>query len=311
MPAQNQVQAAPTYQTPATVQTPQQTTAVAPSPLSRLPTYTYDSKEDPAYVPYHVPEAHDVPPDNVPNANTLGTVSGLDVGLQVSSYKYREDSLDVTLDGTKFGITAAAAGKLDHGYFLAADIRYALGESDYSGSGTSSDNFENLWDIRGMFGRDFIFSRFSLSPYLGFGFRYLSSDDRGTSSTGFNGYRRENDLYYLPLGVKPRFRVTQDARIAATMEYDLLINGTQKSRLSDANPGLPDVTNNQGFGNGYGLRGDVMWEQNRWALGPFFNYWNIDESNIVCANGTVYVFCGDEPHNHTLELGIQFHYHFF
>jgi len=121
--------------------------------------------------------------------------------------------------------------------------------------------------------------------------------------------RRENSLIYVPFGIEPRFRVMSDARIATNFEYDYVVHGTQTSTLSDVDPGNPDLTNQQS--RGYGLRGDIMWETPRWSAGPFFNYWSINQSDTICAAGSVFVICGDEPANHTFEGGLQFRYHFF
>jgi len=274
--------------------------------LATYPNYPYDPDMDPN-------RSHAAASVNYDNseqrAKDLATASGLDLGLQISDYQYEEPSLNVKLTGPKFGINALLTGKFSQNWFVTADLRGAFGYSDYSGSGTQNDNFEDLWDIRGLIGHDFFLSTFSLSPYLGIGFRDLYSDDRGVTSTGAHGYRRENQLFYVPIGIEPRFRVMQGARIATDIEFDPVIEGTQSSTLSDANVGFPNISNTQKFG--YGIRGDIMWEANRWSAGPFFNYWSIQQSNTTCATGPTYGLCGYEPTNHTFEVGAQFRYHFF
>ena len=107
------------------------------------------------------------------------------------------------------------------------------------GSGTASGQETNLWEVRALGGRDFAFEYFTLSPYAGLGFRELYNDARGETSTGAEGYRRLNQMVYLPIGVNPRFRVTDETRIAMKIEYDATLFGVQESRLSDAGAGNP------------------------------------------------------------------------
>lgn len=291
---------------------------VQPQPVATSPSFAYSQQDigtvqqqnpQPVYV---TPKAQDkLPGDD--NKIKLSTISGLDLGVGLSHYTYREPSLSVKLSGVKYGFNGAVTGTLPRDFFWAGDVRYATGDSDYSGSGKNPNRPEDLWDARVLAGRDFALTSygrsFDLSPYLGFGYRSFSSDDRGITSTGAHGYRRANDLYYLPLGVKPRFRATPNARISSTFEFDYMITGQQTTRLSDVNPGYPDIKNTQNSGRGF--RGDVMWETKTWAAGPFLSYWNINQSDTKCATGTMFIVCGDEPHNHTLEYGVQFKYHLF
>ena len=117
-----------------------------------------------------------------------------------------------------------------------------------------------------------------------------------------DGYARFSHYIYVPVGVTPRFRISSSERLSVNMEYDQLVYGWQLSTLSQL--GLADLTNTQD--SGYGARLSVMYEWPTWSVGPFFNYWNINQSTTDCAGG----FCGDEPHNQTIQYGIQGRYHF-
>lgn len=284
----------------------QQVTSMAPA--SHMESFAYDPNLDPKNVPYRAPTAYDEPPSKE-NAISLETKSGIDVGLQISDYEYQEPDYGVKLTGAKFGVTVDGYGNMGYDWFLGVDMRYAAGDSDYSGSGTQSGNFENIMDARLLVEKDFVYTHYSLAPFSGFGFRHFYSDERGTTSTGAEGYRRVNNLIYLPFGVKPRFRVTDDSRITTTLEYDLMLHGLQMSMLSDVDPGNPDLHNSQS--GGYGLRADAMWEHASWGIGPYLIYWNISQSDTTCATGSLYTLCGYEPANNTVEGGIQFKYHFF
>jgi hypothetical protein len=286
----------------------QQTASGAVQPtspsLATLPSYPYD----PHYDPEQIPTAPGVIASDRARHDVLATHSGADLGFQISDYRYREPGLDVNIYGPKYGLNLLLTGKVTDNAFIAADLRGALGWSNYTGSGRHNDNFEDLGDIRLLGGYDFFLDRFSLSPFTGIGYRDLYSDDRGRTDTGFYGYRRENQLLYLPLGIEPRFRVTPESRVAVDMEYDYVITGWQSSKLSDVTPLLPDLTNTQRSGNGF--RGSVMWEMPTWSAGPFFNYWNIDQSDSTCATTLYVLACGHEPSNHTFEFGGQFRLHF-
>jgi hypothetical protein len=297
------------------------------SPSSNYLSYPYNPAADasrghamappplPANVPAPVPEQTSNVPAPEQKDISLATRSGIDLGLQASHYHYTAPSTATDLIGPKFGVTASMTGKFAGQWFVTGDFRGAFGFSDYTGNGTRNGNFEDLWDIRGLIGRDFFLSRFSLSPYTGIGFRDLYTDMRGTSSTGTQLYRRENQLLYIPIGVEPRFRVTPDARVAANAEFDYVANGKELANTSDLSgslgANLPNLTENQK--SGYGVRGSVMWETNRWAAGPFFNYWKIGTSSFNCVTDPTgaNTVCAQEPSNHTLEGGVQFRYHIY
>ena len=241
-----------------------------------------------------------------PSRPLLATQSGIQLGLQGSYYDYKEPGYGVELEGAKFGINPIGTLAFGETLFLTADLRYALGDSDYHGSGSNPDNFEDLFDLRALAGHDFLFNTVSVSPFIGFGYRRLYSDERGVTSDGSGGYRRTNQLYYLPLGITPRLRLDDHSRLAATLEGDIVLHGNQESDLSDVDPSLPDLNNKQE--SGYGLRGDLNYENGNWALGPFATYWHLDDSQTSCAQSSSVLICGLEPKNHTLEAGFQIRY---
>ena len=240
--------------------------------------------------------------------NDLRTKTGIEIGAQFSTYHYQEPDLNVKLDALKYGINPILTASLYGNWFVKADGRFAMGSADYEGSGTSKDHADYISEIRAVAGYDFMFGGFALSPYAGLGYRYLYNDLRGFSSTGASGYRRNSHYLYMPVGVNPRFRVGDTDQIAMTFEYDQLLTGRQFSQLSDVS-GYPDLDNDQNAG--FGLRGEVMYQWPRWSFGPFFNYWNINQSETVCATGGVGTICGVEPHNQTYEFGVQLRYRVF
>jgi len=271
---------------------------------------------------------------------------GVEIGVQYSDYTYVEPQI-MKNAGQKIGLTLTATTAVGANYFATLDTRYAFGDVEYSSSAQSAKgNKDTLWDVRGLFGRDYDMGGYMLSPYTGFGVRQLHNDLRGTVFAGPGeaqdaGYRRESTYLYIPVGVTHRFHVQDgSARISTTIEYDWFLSGTQKSRFGDVNnapvlasvvdPGgcftpvavtsggctLSDVKNKQH--DGYGVRLGIAYERAHWSVGLFYSMWSIKQSDtVVAASGGVLpgVFAASsstvyEPKNRTQEFGIEAKYRF-
>ncbi|MDP3628332.1 MAG: hypothetical protein Q8S12_17245 [Hydrogenophaga sp.] len=240
----------------------------------------------------------------------LQTTTGAEIGIQVSSYRYEEDrngSFFMSLDGKKLGLSGSFTQTYGDRWFWGGDARYASGNADYASAstGSKSANPDSYVDARLTFGRDFDVGDQVLAPYTGLGYRYLSSDLRGYSTTGAAGYRRTSNYIYLPLGVTHRFRMGPDARFATTFEYDYLLQGMQRSYMTDIPSGGYDRDLNNLQRRGYGLRLDMAYETDRWSAGVFYHYWNIADSDIGVYTAPGLVYSGYEPHNITREAGVQ------
>jgi hypothetical protein len=218
--------------------------------------------------------------------------------------------------GGKMGLDLRATKAWQNALFIRGELRYAFGTVDYNGSGNASGEPDWYIEARGLVGKDWAIGDALLSPYTGFGYRYLLNDARGIScvgSTCYFGYRRESNYFYWPIGIVLSGALNDQARWVSTVEYDQLLAGKQISRLSDggAAAGYSDVTNNQS--SGYGLKLSVMYQRNNWAIGPYAHYWNIGESDWVPlyqygipkldANGRP--LGGVEPQNNTVEFGFK------
>ena len=302
-----------------------QPTQVASS-IQQLPSYTYDPNLDPRQLPVYKPPTTEQMqtaggrPIYHPYMG-LETRSGLELGGQFFYYSYEEPSLSVSETGELVEFLASGTAKLGDGIFGTAEASYMLGDADYTGSGTLAGTGVDSWEFRGLIGKDFmVLPEYSLSPYVGIGYRTLFNDARGTSSTGAPGYRRYNELFYLPIGVYPRTHIDTNSRLSGMLEFDYVVHGLQTSYLSDVNRGDPNISNSQT--SGYGIRGNIMYETKTWSFGPVFTYWNIDQSKsnttidnspITCAGvgGPPCILSGYEPANNTFEAGVEFKYHFF
>jgi hypothetical protein len=193
-------------------------------------------------------------------------------------------------------------------FFVGFQSRFAKGRVDYesNGAGSMNDIDDYVIELRSIFGFEAKLSRsLSLSPYLGFGYRYLNNDSGGRqTTTGFFGYERESNYYYLPLGARLSLSVADQTRVGASVEGDVFLSGKQRSHLGDVVPGFETVENDQE--TGYGLRASVFIEHEFKRAGvfvePYIRYWDIDDSEIAIASDfSAWI----EPENQTLEAGLK------
>jgi len=245
---------------------------------------------------------------------SLSTRPGVELGAQVSYYEYTEPyfpNVPVTpkISGYRLGIVGAGTYTGAEPVFARLELRASYGSLDYAGTGTISGVPDYIVEARGLVGTDLAGANASLSPYLGFGYRYLFNDLRGYGSNS-GGYRRYSTYLYVPVGVTVRFPMRNGWVLAPTLEGDIFLQGTQVSNLSDTGiPGYIDVTNRQDSGKGY--RASAMLERGRWAFGAWMQYWHIGASDVQFA-GVVQGIprTGQEPENFTREYGIEARYRF-
>lgn len=234
------------------------------------------------------------------------TQSGNEFAVSMSRYRYEEPGL-MSLNGLKGGfdlrLTKAIPAYLT---FLRGELRYAGGTVDYASKDTGSSSGEPDWYIEGraMIGKDWL-TNFSLSTYVGLGYRFLLNDGRGITTTNAAGYRRESNYIYLPLGLTYITDLKSGNTLKATVEYDHLLMGKQFSQLSDTNLGYSDLNNKQN--SGYGIKLRATYATRKWFAGPYLHYWNIaaSETKPLYRYGT-YSGYGVEPKNQATEFGIEF-----
>lgn len=237
----------------------------------------------------------------------LLTRPGFEIGAQVSKYHYEEPDF-MSLKGNQAGAVGAYTSTDARRVFSRIDLRAAYGKLKYESQGTGAMDDVPNWivEARAVVGKDFLWGEnIALSPYIGFGYRYLYNDLRGYTSTGNIGYRRYSQYAYAPIGLTLRMGTGGEWVFAPTVEYDAFLGGRQRSMLSDVAPGAPDVSNDQNNGRGY--RVSLMVESRRWSIGPWLQYWNIKDSDSVTVAPGVTVL---EPANWTREYGLELRYRF-
>ncbi len=222
-------------------------------------------------------------------------------GVEISHIKYEEPSVNMQEQGIMWGVCGSFTHR--NNWMLKAEGNFSVGQVDYSSpSGTSTINDYKL-EVRGLAGYGFPLSQaILLTPYIGFGYRYLNDDL--TSGTLAGAYERESNYYYSPIGVETITELGSGRSLGVTIEYDYFWKGIQKSHLSDINSGLSDLQNDQN--GGYGLRGSIKFQDNRLVIEPFIRYWDIDKSDVqeITYKGN-YAGSGLEPKNNSTEIGIK------
>jgi hypothetical protein len=235
---------------------------------------------------------------------------GLGVGVELSHLGYKEPGIM-----EESGIMAGVYGDYTlhkRDFMLKLNGSLEMGNVDYSSleTGTLDDIGEFLFDSQALFGRDLHASeKVRLTPFIGFGYRYLF-DDMGdkTSSTGHGGYDRKSKYIYSPIGMEGMFKLGSGWSLGLSGEYDLFWHGWQYSRIGDVYPGIANAENDQK--DGWGARGSVKLVKNLGKLDltiePFYKYWDIEQSEPydVIIDGIPYARVW-EPANNSREWGVK------
>jgi len=232
------------------------------------------------------------------------------IGTEISHINYKEPGL-MEQKGYMYGINGFYA--YHNNFMLKTDIRYSQGEVDYKSNGTGKMNNidDYIFEVRGLVGYDFkLSSKEFITPYIGFGYRYLNDDMSGKqTSTGHWGYGRESFYYYIPIGFEAVSRLDSKWSVTVKLEYDYFLDGKQKSKLSDADSGYNNIKNDQD--GGYGIKSSIKilydYSSVKISFEPFINYWSIDESDSELKefNGVSTGYYGYEPDNRSTEIGMR------
>jgi hypothetical protein len=231
-----------------------------------------------------------------------------EIGPEISYIKYKEPDV-MSQRGPMYGIDAAYS--YHNGVMIKVAGRYSYGKVDYQNSSTLNNIDDSIFEIRTLGGYDFkISSSFTMTPFIGVGYRYLKDDMSGRiTSTGAKGYLRESNYYYSPVGIEAVNVFDKGWSAGVILEYDYFWKGMQKSYLSNVSAGYNDIENNQN--SGYGVRGSVIIKKQTdrvfYVIEPFVRHWNIDKSDVqnVTYYGTV-IDRGLEPKNESTEIGVKF-----
>jgi hypothetical protein len=232
-----------------------------------------------------------------------------EIGLETYYMKYKEPHI---MENTGWMYGALGSYTYHNRIMARVEARVATGEVDYSSNNTGSDSGtrDTAVEARGLLGYDFSVGQWLLTPYLGFGYRYLNDDSKGSvTTTGHLGYERESNYYYSPVGLEAMVPLADRWSLTLNGEADIFWSGTQKDRLSGAVAGLSDVEYDQR--EGVGARGSIRFlkrfETLTMSFGGFIRYWWINDSGVSPTTFRgVQSGYSVEPENHTYEVGAMF-----
>lgn len=226
-------------------------------------------------------------------AAPLANEASVEVGA--ANYRYQEPSLGVVLKGFQAFVSGRYALGIDTNKHLVLDGRWAGGPLDYSSntSGSNAGQPNYFLDLRGMVSVRSNAAFGFFDTYIGLGTRYLVNDGAGLfTTTGAYGYTRLSRYQYVPLGVTLH---SHNNTLETNMEVNLLLQGKQTSYLRNYTAQNPQ-------NKGMGFRTGVMFKKDKWALGPYAQYWTVEDSAV---DAGLY-----EPANTTTELGVKLRYDF-
>ncbi|MFZ2619487.1 MAG: outer membrane beta-barrel protein, partial [Alphaproteobacteria bacterium] len=216
--------------------------------------------------------------------------AALEFSVKLGSYQYTENPNFMSLDSLPaYGLGGAYTIPLDAHQRLRFEGTYTQAKADYKSSqGATKDNSNRYIDLRAFYARHFDYGSMDITPRVGLGYRFLRNVLADIPSVA-TGYARESTYLYLPVGVEVR----TPTGFYADAEYGYLLKGRQVSALS------PDLENEQDTGSH--IRLSAGYETDIYKIGPYVDFWRIEQSSTDCAGST----CGYEPKNFTREFGVQ------
>ncbi|MDP1994122.1 MAG: hypothetical protein Q8K40_02640 [Ignavibacteria bacterium] len=235
-----------------------------------------------------------------------------DVIPEIFAYSYKEWSNKkpfMSLNGLMF----ALGGSYSYNFgknFVKLSSRFAMGDAKYKSKSTGRNKNDPSWyiDSQAVYGHHFdLSSNLTISPYLGLGYRFLENDGSNTkTTTGHYGYLRESQYLYIPIGSDLTIPIDSKLSFVVNAEYDLFLNGLQKSHTHSSN-GIGGLIENK-QSRGYGLRAaaGLRWTLEKMAIEakPFFRYWSIADSKKVHQTTRYIKATFSEPKNATKEVGL-------
>ena len=247
------------------------------------------------------------------NRLDLAPLNSWELGYEFTAFDYSEPGL-MDEDGFLHGIFGSFTKHTLDDMMYRIEGSFSMGEVDYDGgtwAGTSltTDGEDFMVNLRGLLGYDFPVGGSIVTPFLGFGYRYLNDDLNGTGA-----YERKIKYLYSPIGIETASPAGESWIWGLRAEYDLFWHGKVKSYLSDVTSYYNDPVVYQGSHDGYGVRASLYLKRPKdakcsIAIETFIRYWEVDDSDlsILTFAGVPYVYVY-EPDNHITEYGIRVSY---
>ncbi len=226
----------------------------------------------------------------------------------MQNFDYNESVMNVR--GPLIGMGAQLTHFMDESFALQVNAEAMTGRTVYTGSTwdgapATSENQFVIAEVSTHLLRKLQWSpEFSIAPLVGLGIRYTFQDKESRGD-----YRREYDYVYAGAGMQAIFLLKERTSLLLKVEYDVLVQGANKTYLSDATK-YSDVTMAFNSGSAWKLTAEYnfLLEEGK-PLQLLLSYadWNIAQSQLSFVSANRYVY---EPSNQTYVTGLSLGYTF-
>ena len=163
-----------------------------------------------------------------------------------------------------------------------------------NGTGTMKDIDVEIYNLRALYGIQ-LSDKLMLKSGVGYRHLYHYWQNR-QSTTGANGYDREQDYTYIPIIAELKMPIPElnlDGKLK--VEFDQIIEGNNTSYLGYLGGANKDLS----FKNNDGYAWKVAYEgkRNGFTFEPYYEFMHVDDSNTVSSSL--------EPANTTKEIGLR------
>lgn len=207
-----------------------------------------------------------------------------EIGPEIETFSYHEEGALRNQGGLFGGYMTLSGNPADwlslqaFGSLAGGNLRYE-GQS-FDGYPLEFDVPSFLFNTRGLAGFPLMADSVTLTPFIGFGVRFLDEDLKRNYD---NGYRRQTTYLYTPIGLAMSV-AAPGWTYGLRAEYDLFWTGLNRNRdvpLGDG--GTRTITVRQD--TGYGIQAAVFAQRqlNRilsLTVEPFLTYWDICPSDV-------------------------------
>ncbi len=277
------------------------TAAYAPQPANSFvvpPAPTYAAAE-PAAMPYQVYQ----PPQSY---NTHSDHFRVGVDAFYDHYEEPDTFPDLKVNTIYGSIDGAWEHYYSSSWYSGLEGRVSFGKSHYKSNSGEIDNSPD-WELDGrmLAGWQVPGRGNTLKIYSGLGTRYFLDYFKDDAIPGT--YDRRIFQLYMPIGATYVYKANNGWTFTPNLELDPLLYGHVESRT---NLILGDTAESrQTLFSGIGVRGELMMgkispEGRGWQFGPFFRYWDVDDSDPDFTTGTL------EPRNTRWQAGAKVEYLF-
>lgn len=231
---------------------------------------------------------------------------GLQLGGVISHASYREPGL-MQVEGLRIGLWTAYDWQTEGPWKLGVQGELHSGALRYTSaiSGQLDNVPDHEVDFRVTAFRPLKLATDSTAAwdwgiYGGLGYRLHYNDLRGTTSVGHIGYRRLNQRFYLPMGLKVEHKGPK--KFTTSLEFTPVLHGTHTTYMTDVG-GTQNATVPQ-RGRGWALQ--VGWQPiPGWRLNAYHRHWTTDAtrswSSVI--NGSTRQYY--EPSSQSNETGFR------